>query len=47
MHPRQMQVMMAQKWQKSHSEKIHINGNINTRMEKKLKTNVEWALCGD
>jgi hypothetical protein len=27
--------------------KVHINGEINTKMENKLKTNVWWALCGD
>jgi hypothetical protein len=28
--------------------KISINENFNIKMEKKmLKTNVEWALCGD
>ncbi len=27
--------------------KVHINGKINIRMKKKLKTNVEWALCDD
>jgi hypothetical protein len=43
-----MQATMAQKWQESHSKKIHINGKINTIMEKiKIKYNVEWALCGD
>jgi hypothetical protein len=26
--------------------KVHQNGKINIKMEKK-KTNVEWALCGD
>jgi hypothetical protein len=27
--------------------KVHVNGKINIRMEKMLKTNVQWALCGD
>jgi hypothetical protein len=27
--------------------KVPINGKNNTRMEKTLKTNVEWALWGD
>jgi hypothetical protein len=27
--------------------KVHQNGKINIKMENKLKTNVEWALCGD
>jgi hypothetical protein len=27
--------------------KVHINEKINIIMEKTLKTNVEWALCGD
>jgi hypothetical protein len=26
--------------------KVHINGKINTKMEKTLKINVEWAFCG-
>jgi hypothetical protein len=27
--------------------KVHTNGKVNTRMEKTLKSHVEWALCGD
>jgi hypothetical protein len=27
--------------------KVHINEKIKIIMEKKLKTNVLWALCGD
>jgi hypothetical protein len=27
--------------------KVHVNGKINIRMVKTLKTNVLWVLCGD